>query len=228
MKEAAELIEAISTLFWPLLVLFLLVRFAGAIKTVVDSASRRKFSLKIAGNELTMDEFSEQQIKLLGDLQAKLTELETRIPGPPDVPAGGAETAIASRSAVAEAEQPTAGSHRILWVDDEPRNNSYLVAVIEERGSRVDVALSTEEALRKFAPARYDAIISDMGRPEGGTAGLDLANRIRSVDKETPVLIFCGTWAAHNLRDEAEASGVNFITSSGSKLLSELGKIGIV
>jgi CheY-like chemotaxis protein len=228
MKEAAELIEAVATLFWPLLVLFLLFRFAGAIKTVVESASRRKFSLKIAGNELSMDEFSEQQIRLLADVQAKLAELENKMTGPDPAPGSRPELAVSEVPVQAEAERPIPGTHRVLWVDDNPRNNSYLTAVIEERGGRVDIALSTDEALRKFAPARYDAVISDMGRPESDRAGLDLASRIRSVDEETPILIFCGSWAAQNMANEAQAGGVSFITSSGSKLLTELGRIGIV
>ena len=227
MKDAAELLKAIATLIWPLLVLVLLLRFAGAIRTVVESASRRKFSLKIAGNELTMDEFSEQQIKLLADLQANLTELENKIAAPSAVISEGRNAALVEPVRT-ESEPPVAGNSRILWVDDTPRNNSYLVAVIEERGSRVDVALSTDEALRKFAPARYDAVISDMGRPESGRAGLDLAERIRAIDKKTPYFIFCGRWAARNMRDEAKASGVNYITSSGSELLTELGKVGIL
>lgn len=211
MKEAAELLKAIATLFWPLLVLFLLLRFAGAIKTVVESASRRKFSLKIAGNELTMDEFSEQQIRLLADVQSKLAELENRIADQPAGLARGSKAAVAA----GPDEAAPAAARRLLWVDDNPRNNSYLVAVVEERGSRVDIALSTDEAMRKFVPGRYDAVVSDMGRPESDRAGLDLAGRIRSVDKETPFIIFCGGWAASNLRSEADAAGVSFITSSG-------------
>jgi CheY-like chemotaxis protein len=214
-KDVTELFAAIGHLAWPALVLFLLLRFSGAIGKVVDSAARRKFSLKIAGNELSMEEFSEQQIKLLGDLQAKVDALEGQVPTPATQPEAVTET------------EPTREGKRLLWVDDNPRNNSYLVALLEERGDRVDIALSTNEALRMFSGAKYDAIVSDMGRPESDHAGIELARKLRLMDRRIPIFIFCGSWAARNLATEALQSGVNYITSSSSQLLTEMSKLGL-
>jgi CheY-like chemotaxis protein len=225
--ELAEVINAIASLAWPLLVLFLLLRFSGAIRTVVESAARRKFSLKIGGNELTMDEFSEQQIKVLADLQAELNKVQTKVLAANQTVSltTGAESRVIEQDSI---DLPERGTHKVLWVDDNPRNNSYIIAVVEERGSRVDIALSTDEAMRKYVPGKYDAVISDMGRPESGRAGLDLADRIRALDSEIPLLIFSGDWAARNMKDEALAHGVNHITASSSRLLAELGRIGII
>ena len=61
-----------------------------------------------------------------------------------------------------------------------------------------------------------------MGRPEGAKAGIDLAKRIRELNPHVPFFIFCGSWAAPNLREEALAAGVTEITSSGTTLLSQL------
>jgi hypothetical protein len=55
-----------------------------------------------------------------------------------------------------------------------------------------------------------------MGRPEGEKAGIDLIRRIRARSPNTPVYIFCGIWAANNLRDEALKAGAIEITSSGT------------
>jgi hypothetical protein len=61
MENAANIIQAVASIAWPLIVLFVLIRFGNAIKSVLESAKGRKFSLKVAGNELTMEEISEQQ-----------------------------------------------------------------------------------------------------------------------------------------------------------------------
>lgn len=100
--------------------------------------------------------------------------------------------------------------------------SKLLIALLEDRGVKVDVALSTNEGIEKFKSHSYDMIISDMGRPEGGKAGIDLALKILSVDPQVPFFIFCGNWAARNLHQESLQAGVNEITSSGTTLLSLL------
>jgi hypothetical protein len=61
-----------------------------------------------------------------------------------------------------------------------------------------------------------------MGRPEGYETGNDITKEIRRNDREAPVFIFCGAWAAKNLKDRAIETGVNRITVSGSELLRML------
>lgn len=61
-----------------------------------------------------------------------------------------------------------------------------------------------------------------MGRPEDNRAGLTLVKKIRALGSKVPFYIFCGGWAARNLRDEAINNGVTEITSSGTTLLSRL------
>jgi CheY-like chemotaxis protein len=111
---------------------------------------------------------------------------------------------------------------RLLWVDDNPRNNSLLAATLEERGLRVDIALSTDEGLAKFRRQPYDLVLSDMGRPEGEKAGIDLTRKIKSLSPGTPVFIYCGSWAARNWREEALQAGATEITASASSLFAAL------
>lgn len=209
MDNLAKLIAALASLAWPVVLAVLLFKLHQPIRTLLESALKRKFTIKVAGNELTMEEASEQQRAIVSDLQNKLAELEKRLNL-------GADTLALPLAA------PAASGKRILWVDDKPKNNSYLVATLEERGVRVDTALSTDEGLAQFKKLTYDIVVSDMGRPESDKAGIDLARKIKVVSPATPVYIFCGAWAAHHLRAEALAAGANEITSSGSTLLSAL------
>ncbi|MCX5645698.1 MAG: response regulator [Phycisphaerae bacterium] len=209
MDALAKLISALASLAWPLVLAALLYKLYGPIRTLVESAHGRKFTIKVAGNELTMEEASEQQRVIVNDLQSKLAELEKRLNASP----------TAQQLPVTV---PSASGKRILWVDDNPKNNSFLVESLEERGARVDIALSTDEALTKSKKLSYDIILSDMGRPEGDKAGIDLIQKIKSISPKTPVYIFCGSWAAHNLRNEALSAGAADITSSGTTLLSAL------
>lgn len=209
MDDLAKLISALSTLAWPIVIAVLLFKLYEPLRTLVESARGRKFTIKVAGNELTMEEASEQQRAIVTDIQAKLAELEKRF---------NPTSELSPR----RAELLSSSSKRILWVDDSPKNNSYLVASLEERGARVDIALSTAEGIAMFKKQHYDIVLSDMGRPEGEKAGIDLTQKIKAISPGTPIFIFCGTWAARNLRAEALSAGASEITSSGTTLLSAM------
>lgn len=211
MDDLSKLITALATLAWPLVFGVLLLRMQAPIRALIESAHGRRFTLKVAGNELTMEEASEQQRILLADLQGKLADLERRL-------AAQGVTAAASEPPAAA----TPAGRRFLWVDDKPRNNSMLVAALEERGARVDIALSTEEGLQALARGTYDALISDMARPEGEEAGIELSRRARSQAPGLPIYIYCGKWGATHLREPALAAGATDITASGSSLLAAL------
>jgi len=209
MESLAKLISALSSLAWPALFAALLYKFNEPIKALIESARGRKFTIKVAGNELTVEEASEQQRKIVNDVQSKLVEIEKRME---------AEKYITLNTNV----QKNANNKRILWVDDTPKNNSFLVASLQEQGHNVEIALTTDEGVNKFSSQSYDIIISDMSRPGDGKAGITLAKIIRSANSELPLYIFCGGWAARNLREEALANGVTDITSSYTTLLSRL------
>jgi CheY-like chemotaxis protein len=206
MDSVAKLVSSIASIAWPLIFAVFLYALRAPIKTLIESARGRKFTIKVAGNELTMEEASEQQRLIVSDIQTKLAELEKRLS------TGAAATPVLENT-------PSRSDKRILWVDDNPKNNSFLVATLEERGVKVDVALSTEDGIKKFKAGHYDIVISDMGRPEGEKAGIDLAKKIRARNPKTPVFVYCGSWAARNLRDESLQAGVTEITSSGTTLL---------
>lgn len=209
MEPLAKLLSALASLAWPTIFAVVVFIFFEPLKKLIESARGRKFTIKVGGNELTMEEASEIQRQTVNDIQSKLAELEKRL-------------ATSAPPAFLHESTPSRSSKRILWVDDLPKNNSYLVALLEERGAKVDVATSTQEGVEKFKAIPYDIVISDMGRPEGDHAGLDLLNKIHELNPDVPFFIFCGGWAARNLREKALSAGVTEITSSGTTLLSHL------
>jgi CheY-like chemotaxis protein len=208
-ESAAKLISSLASLLWPLIFIVLLYKFFDPIKILIESARSRKFTIKVGGNELTMEEASEQQRVLVSDLQAKVSEMEKR-----------AMSGHLHNSPIIR--EPVTSNKRILWVDDDPKYNSFVIAGLEDRGVTVITELSTDAALSKIEREAFDIIISDMGRPEGEHAGLDLAKKLKGLGVATPVYIFCGPWAAKNLSEQAKNTGVAGITSSATTLLSML------
>ena len=81
----------------------------------------------------------------------------------------------------------------ILWVDDRPDNNIYERDAFKSLGFKFDLALSTDEAIKKLKTNKYAAIISDMGRVEGPDEGYVLLKKVRQKDKETPYIIYAGS-----------------------------------
>lgn len=218
MKSTAVLISAIAGLLWPLIAIGTLMTFRRSFLELLRSAKLRKFTLKIGGQELSMDEANEQQRVLIQDLQSKIVQIESRIE------AVGSSALAPSKTELAQREP--ADLSRVLWVDDEPKNNSYFVDTLNKLNVQVDLAGSTADGLIKFNNEQYDIVISDMGRREGGRynrrAGLDLLRVIREKSAETPFFIFCSTRSAHENRDEAMRMGASGITSSATELYSLL------
>jgi CheY-like chemotaxis protein len=84
----------------------------------------------------------------------------------------------------------------ILVVDDSREITDLAQEALTEIGYRVVVASSAEEALKRFEEARhakdpFRLVFTDVLMP-GGDNGIVLAERIRSRDPETPVLLTTG------------------------------------
>jgi len=217
LETFTAVIEAIAKLIWPLIFLYLVWAFRPAVGALLDSAKSRKFTIKVGGQELSMDEVSEEQQKDITDLRSQLTELKKRVDG--IAPSSGVALTALQRPAAA---LPTS----VLWVDDHPKNNSYFLEQLHRLGIKVDTALSTDQAMELFSGRFYDCVISDMGRRENGTdnpdAGVDLLKQVRSWNRTIPFVIFSSGRGIKQFGSDALQMGATGITSSATELFELL------
>lgn len=74
----------------------------------------------------------------------------------------------------------------VLLVEDNEINQQVAQAILQEMGIRVDLAMNGFEALERTGNKRYDAILMDLQMPL--MDGIETTIRIRSGDKETPII----------------------------------------
>jgi CheY-like chemotaxis protein len=117
----------------------------------------------------------------------------------------------------------------VLWVDDNPENNTEIARQIEGRGVQVTTALSTIDAVRRFDPATHEMVVSDMGRFEGPNesyverAGFDLLSQLRARHPEVQVVFCTSARAARTYRAEALSAGALGIVEDCSAILGLMG-----
>ncbi len=111
---------------------------------------------------------------------------------------------------------------RVLWVDDNPKNNTFLVQRLLDDGVRVDLAVSTRDGMARLTADDYDLVLTDMGRDEAGisksTAGLELLQEARAKGFKGPILFFTRGSTARRFADDVIEMGGNGITSSVTEL----------
>ncbi|MER5792174.1 response regulator [Streptomyces sp. NPDC001980] len=211
MKDATELIRALTGLAWPVFAAWVVWRLLPEIRHIME---KRGFSLKVGNNELTVQQFTDQVVESTAELQQQITA-----------------QAGQSRAGQEQAPRPQRVLHRILWVDDTPSNNAYQTGQLQAMGVEVVQAESTNDGLRALQGAQqsFDAVISDMGRPEAGgfdpDAGLKLIRKIRETDAAIPVFIYGGAGAMAR-QDQVAAAGGTGVTQSPTELFALLGQVG--
>lgn len=214
MENLAKVIQAIASLMWPLIGLFVLWYFRDGISKIIDSAKGRKITVKVGGQELTVDEASHQQESQINELRQQIISIQQFLNMPPKE----------SAALLATSAETLATSNSVLWVDDHPKNNSYLISAIKDSGYNVELALSTDEALRLIEKTQYRIIISDMGRTERGSysseAGLELLSKLRNSQNTTPFIVFCSASGARKFKEKVISLGGITATSSSTVLFS--------
>jgi DNA-binding NtrC family response regulator len=81
-------------------------------------------------------------------------------------------------------------TRRVLVVDDEPTILTTLQAALRLEGYGVDVAGGVAVALKKLAAAAYDAVLLDVGLPDGD--GLAVLEHLRQTGAMPPVIMMSG------------------------------------
>jgi len=95
-------------------------------------------------------------------------------------------------------------------VDDEPFVCDTVKLLLAFDGHQVETALSAKEALTKFAPGKFDVVITDYSMPE--MKGDELGTKIKALSPNQPVVLI--TAYAEMLRDsESPLNGVDCMVS---------------
>jgi CheY-like chemotaxis protein len=224
----SEIISAIASLLWPLLILLGLILFRNGIGGLIRSGADRPVTLEVAGQKLTLGQINDQQNSLIADLQQRVAELSGIVAALADP---GKDRAARGRVESADPEHKVL-SRSILWVDDNPSNNAIFISQLSERGVQVDLAKSTAEGLKMLDTHNYAAIISDMGREEDKRwipdAGVRLLQEIRTGNGNLPFIIYSSGRGIRTYGDEARRHGVTAITNSPTVVSEQLIAIGIM
>jgi CheY-like chemotaxis protein len=218
-----ELIKALATAAWPAIVFYVIFSYRHQVAGLIESAKNRKFTIEVGGQKLSMEEANQQQQNFIADLQKQLIELRKKVEGFEVFPEVESLKVISPSHAV---EVP---SNAVLWADDNPKNNSYFIELLQSRGYRVDLAVNTSDALSKLSKVNYRLILSDMGRVEGGqyieNAGIKLLEEIRKRNMEIPCIFYCSSHKVSQFQEEVKALRRNALTSSPTKLRAILDKM---
>jgi CheY-like chemotaxis protein len=234
----ATLVDALAALALPLLLLFILWRMGPVLRGIGET---RKFTIKLAGFELSAQEATDQLRAQVEDLQTKVAALSVApkwaaddffAPGPPTAPRQEGdhkpfppELLETPFKPMPPAPPPPVrrASPRILWVDDQPANNAVLIAGFRDAGIEVTTALSTADAMGLLGdlPGRFSAVISDQGRVEDGKyraeAGTELVRQMAAEEIAVPTAIFASARGVRMGRGALDAGAV-LVTDSGTEL----------
>lgn len=103
--------------------------------------------------------------------------------------------------------EPANAIGRVLWVDDNPQNNSTEKRFLESRRIAVYQVTTSGEALALLAMYEYRAVISDMNRNGRPLDGLELVREMRRRNDATPFFLYTVVPSAAQRAQLAEAGG---------------------
>jgi CheY-like chemotaxis protein/HPt (histidine-containing phosphotransfer) domain-containing protein/anti-sigma regulatory factor (Ser/Thr protein kinase) len=101
-------------------------------------------------------------------------------------PVPDAGRSFTGRRALPTREEALAEGTLVLLVEDNAVNRQVLGGQLEAIGFAVDTAEDAEQALARFASARYGVVFTDIQLPH--IDGYELARRLRALDADTPIL----------------------------------------
>ena len=214
--DFVKLLDAITKLIgalaWPATLAFVLVRFGPAMNEFFSSLG--EFTFKGGGFEASAK-------RKQAEAAAALAAAVAARPEPNASPESAARTARDAAKVVAEVVTPRvlreASRATVLWVDDRPENNAYERESLSALGVTFVLAKSTEEAQLRLRHQRFDAIISDMGRPGDSRAGYTLLESLQAKSDRTPFVIYASSNTPEH-RAEARERGALGSTNRASEL----------
>jgi CheY-like chemotaxis protein len=219
--ELPKLIEALTGLAWPVLAIILIWKIFPSLRKVIES---RQFTIKIGGMEVSAQQASENLALQVDDLQKKVSELRAALDDR-KISAAVQPHDNAEESMNLAPPVFVTVARRILWVDDQPKNNVFEIAKLGKEGIEVVEVTSTADAMRLVISGRepFGLVISDMGRYEEGEyrakAGLLLIQNIRRAGlQDLPIIVYSSGRNLQRTRDEVRQAGGNAATASPLEL----------
>jgi CheY-like chemotaxis protein len=223
MENLPDLLRAVASLLWPVIVVILLFAFRDAIRQVIRSAQSRKFTVKVGEMEVEMDEYNRQQSELIKDLQNQVVSLQKAIEGGQTPGQADPQQATVPDYSLEAAPRPRS----VLWVGDHPHENAVMLQNLQDAGIQVTTALSSREGLTRLRAAPFDTVVTDLDHPNGtipagSVPGIELIKAIRQMDENIPVYVFTSPRKAEKMCDAAQDAGANQVTASPTILLALL------
>lgn len=202
----AAILKALADLLWPLVAFYLIWILRPSINGIFEN---KNIKLKIGGQEVSIDQVAANFGAAVSDLQAKVSEISD----------DNKKFIINDKNETVIVNNVNTESIRILWVDDEPANNAFIVDRLRSENYIVDLSLSTDDALFMINNGpKYNCIITDLGRVEGGVfdefAGMKFIEKVKNVSKNIPILVFSSSRAI-KYRDQLIKIGAKEVTNSG-------------
>ncbi|TGN51517.1 response regulator [Paracoccus liaowanqingii] len=85
----------------------------------------------------------------------------------------------------------TAGA-RMLWIDENPDNNTIEIQLFKRLGFSIDLATSNEDATKRLAENVYDVVLSSWTRLGDGDAGRNFVPTVRAAMLNPPIIFYVG------------------------------------
>jgi len=219
-----KLIEAITklvgVLIWPIVVIIAVSYFAPSLQTFLKNLKEGTF--EAPGFKFTGKSQAEATAAIASASVARLDLANLSPDASKAIQAQISQSVAASAKAVdaltTASPQTTNQRKQVLWVDDQPSNNTFEKQAFEKLGFTVTNVLSTTQALDALKQRSYDLIISDMGRPEGARAGYDLLAQLKEQKIKAPFIIYSSA-NTPDMRAEAVRQGAFGSTNHPDELL---------
>lgn len=114
--------------------------------------------------------------------------------------------------------------HRVLWVDDKPRNNDNIIDMFSERDISFDRVTSTDDAVKQLSKDDYSLIISDMKRGNSPDAGVKLLKIKNKRFPSIPLVIYSSSRSLAGYWQDAMNEGADLVTTKTTELLGYIQK----
>lgn len=216
-----KIMNGAAALAWPIVAIIVFFKLKPVLSKLLVA---NDVSIDVAGFKLNVANATESIGGQVTDIQKKIVELEQKIDKIKS-DADGISLSEVDHQVIQILKTDAVKS--ILWVDDFPSNNAFLISRFRSSGIKVDTAMSTNEGVLMHKNGSYNVIISDLGRIEDGVnnplAGIDLIKRIRHSDGNTPIIIFAGGRGV-KMKSSILEAGANEVTDSGIDVISFVGR----